>query len=158
MRQSVRASGTSLKPAPCLLHPDMFAGYTKSRSACLPYMRNSVRMRSLKLRAGQVRFDKDFERLYDPSPKRKLSMLRSARRGSFTLEGKRRNSAVLTWSEGKTGKKSDSMSLEAGKKARLDMSESIIEKATFLLESKRFSSSTLHAGQRSILGEANRHL
>jgi len=115
-------------------------------------------MRSLKLRAGQVRFDKDFERLYEPCPKRKLSMLRSARRGSFTLEGKRRNSAVLTWSEGKTGKKSDSMSFESGKKARLDISESIIEKATSLLESNRLTSSSVHFGLRSILGEVNRLL
>ncbi len=137
MQSAVRSSGASLKPTPCLLHPDMFAGYSKSRSACLPYMRNSVRMRSLKQRTGQMRFEKDFEKLYDPSPKRKLSMLRSARRGSFTMQ--RKCSVFLTRSE----VKSDSL----GKRVRLNSTE-LMEKAA----------GNHHTGLRKILVEHNRSL
>lgn len=133
MQSAVRSSGASLKPTPCLLHPDMFAGYSKSRSACLPYMRNSVRMRSLKQRTGQMRFEKDFEKLYDPSPKRKLSMLRNARRGSFTVQRKYSVSEV----------KCDSL----GKRVRLNATE-FMEQAA----------GNLHTGLRKILGEHNRCL
>lgn len=135
MQSAVRHSGASLKPAPCLLHPDMFAGYSKSRSACLPYMRNSVRMRSLKQRTGQMRFEKDFEKLYEPSPKRKLSMLRNVRRGSFTVQ--RKCAVSLTRSE----VKSDSLC----RGVRLNSSE-FLEKAT----------RNLHTGLRKIMGDHNR--
>ena len=100
----------------------------------------------MKLRCTQIRLDTDFEKLYETSPKKKLCMLRNARKGSIGRNEGKKAAFFVTNSEQKCRKKAESVSFEGIKRGRLELTET------------REAKSVLHSGLRQVLGEANRLL